>query len=125
MRSDVPAEKPKHFMKIKFLNQAVDAINLPVLLRSTSVTDKIPAHFGDKEPPIVLYEYTTTVASKLFNFAPDLSDLNVSEYHSDPQTCQCKESKLFYKPHGYVITGDLRGHRECQTEGTCCQRTKI
>ena len=43
VRSDVPAEKPKNFMKIKFLNKAVDAINLPALLRSTSVTDKIPA----------------------------------------------------------------------------------
>ena len=32
VRSDVPAEKPKHFMKIKFLNKAVDAINLPTLL---------------------------------------------------------------------------------------------
>ena len=44
MRSDVSAEKPKHFMKIKFLNKAVDAINLPALLRSTSVTDKIPVY---------------------------------------------------------------------------------
>ena len=80
VRSDVPAEKPKHFMKIKFLNKAVDAINLPALLRSTSVTDKIPVYFRDKEPPIVSYEYTSTVASKLFNFAPTLSNLNVSEY---------------------------------------------
>ena len=46
--SDAPAEKPKHFIKIKFLNKAVDAINLPALLQSTSVTDKIPAYFRDK-----------------------------------------------------------------------------
>ena len=65
VRSDVPAEKPKHFMKIKFFNKAVDAINLPALLRSTSVTDKIPVYFRDKEPPIVSYEYTSTVASKI------------------------------------------------------------
>ena len=70
VRSDVPAEKPKHFMKIKFLNKAVDAINLPALLRSTSVTDKIPVYFKDKKAPTVSYEYTSTVASKLFNFAP-------------------------------------------------------
>ena len=108
MRSDVPAEKPKHFMKIKFLNKAVDAINLPALLRSTSVTDKIPVYFRDKEPPIVSYQYTSFVASKLFNFEPALSNLNVSEYFSNPQTCQCKESKLCYEPHGHVITGDLR-----------------
>ena len=54
------------------------------------------------------YEYTSTVASKLFNFAPALSNLNVSEYFSNPQTCQCKESKFCYEPHGHVITGDLR-----------------
>ena len=49
MRSDVPAEKPKQFMKIKFLKKAVDTINLPALLRSTSITDKIPVYFRDKE----------------------------------------------------------------------------
>ena len=108
VRSDVPEEKTKHFMKIKFLNKAIDAINLPALLRSTSVTDKIPVYFRDKESPIVSYEYTSTVASKIFNFAPALSNLNVSEYLSNPQTCQCKESKFCYEPHGHVITGDLR-----------------
>ena len=108
VRSDVPAENPKHFMKIKFFNKAVDTINLPALLQSTSVTNKIPVYFRDKEPPIVSYEYTSTVASKLFNFSPALSNLNVSEYFSNPQTCQCKESKFCYEPHGHVITGDLR-----------------
>ena len=51
VRSDVPAEKPKHFMKIKFWNKAVDAINLLAVLRSTLVTDKIPVYIRDKEPP--------------------------------------------------------------------------
>ena len=62
----------------------------------------------DKEPSIVSFEYTSTVASKLFNFAPALSNFNVSEYLSDPQTCHCKESKFCCEPHGHVITGDLR-----------------
>ena len=46
------------------------------------------------------YEYTSIVASKIFNFAPALSNFNVFEYH--------KESKFCYEPHGHVITGDLR-----------------
>ena len=54
------------------------------------------------------YEYTSIVARKLFNFPPALSNLNVSEYFSNPQTCQCKESKFCYEPHGHVITGDVR-----------------
>ena len=48
VKSDVPAENPKHFMKIKFLHKGIDAINLPQLLRSQSVMDKIPAYFKDK-----------------------------------------------------------------------------
>ena len=95
-------------MKIKFLNKAVDAINLAALLLSTSVTDKIPVYFKDKEPPTVSYEYTSTVTSKIFNFAQALSNLNVSEYLSNPQTCHCNESKFCYEPHHHVITEDLR-----------------
>ena len=34
--------------------------------------------------------------------------MNVSDYLSNPQTCQRKESKFSYEPHGHVITGDLR-----------------
>ena len=97
VRGDVPTEKPKNSMKIKFLNQVVHAINRPALLRSTSVTDKIPVYFRDKEPPMVSCEHTGTVASKLFNFAPTLSNLNVSENLLNPQTCQCKESKFCYE----------------------------
>ena len=108
VRSDVPAEKPKHFIKIKFLNKAVDAINLPALLRSTSVTNKIPVYCIDKEPPIVSYEYTSTIASKLFNLKLTLSNLNVSKYLCNSQNCQCNGSKFCYKPHSHVITGDLK-----------------
>ena len=108
MRSDVPAEKPKNFMKIKLLNKAVDTINIQRLLQSTSVTDKSPVYLKGKEPPVVSYEYTSTAACKLFNLASVLSDLTVSEYLSNPQACQCKESNLCYEPNGHAITGDLR-----------------
>ena len=54
------------------------------------------------------HAYTSTVASKLFNFALTLPNFNVSDYLSNPQTCQCKESKFCYEPHGNVIIGDLK-----------------
>ena len=107
VKSDVPAENPKYFMKIKFLHKGIDAINLPQLLRSQSVMDKIPAYFKDKEPPIISYQYTNTVANKLFNFSSTLSNLDITNYLSNPQHCQCNTSKFSYEPHGHVITGDL------------------
>ena len=107
VRSDVPAEKPQHLMKIKFLHKGIDAINLIQLLRSQSVMDKIPAYFKDKEPPIISYQYTNTVANKLFNFSSTLSNLDITNYLSNTQHCQCNTSKFCYEPHGHVITGDL------------------
>ena len=98
---------PKHLMKIKFLHKGIDAINLPQLLRSQSVMDKIPAYFKDKEPPIISYQYTNTVANELFNFSSTLSNLEITNYLSHPQHCQCNTSKFWYEPHGHVITGDL------------------
>ena len=33
---------------------------------------------------------------------------HLSNYQcTNPQTCQCKESKFCYEPHGHVTTGDL------------------
>ena len=107
VKSDVPAENPKHLMKIKFLHKGIDAINVPQLLRSQSVMDKIPAYFKDKDPPIISYQYTNTVANKLFNFSSTLSNLDITNYLSNPQHCQCNTSKFCYEPHGHVIKGDL------------------
>ena len=53
------------------------------------------------------YEQTYTVDSKLFNFASTIY-MNVSDYPSDPQIFQRKESKFRCGPHGHVITGDLK-----------------
>ena len=65
------------------------------------------AYFKDKEPPVISYQYTNTVANRLFNFSSTLSNLDITNYLSNPQHCQCNTSKLCYKPHGHVITGDL------------------
>ena len=92
---------------MKFLHKGIDAINLSQLLRSQSVMDKIPAYFEDKEPPIISYQYTYTVANKLFNFSSTLSNLVRNVHLSNPQHCQCNTSKFCYEPHGHVITGDL------------------
>ena len=111
VKSDAPAEKLKHFMKIKFLHKRIDVINLPQLTantRSQSFMDKIPAYFKDKEPPIISYQYTNTVANRLFNFSSTLSKLDITNYLSNPQHCQCNTSKFCYEPHDHVITGDLK-----------------
>ena len=107
VRSDVLFDPPRNVIKIRFRNKAIDAINLPAILRSKSVAERIPVYLRNKEPPITSYEYTDTIASKLFNFASALSNLDITNYLSSPHGCQCETSKFCYKPHRHVITGDL------------------
>ena len=57
-----------HFVKLDFINKSIDAVNLPSILRSKSVTGTVPTYFKEKEPPIISYTYTKTIASKIFNF---------------------------------------------------------
>ena len=72
------------------------------------MTEKVPVYFKNREPPIISYQYTNTVASKLFNFSSTLSNLNVTNYLSSPRRCQCQMSKYCYQPYGHIITGDLK-----------------
>ena len=94
------------------MNKAIDTINLqPATLRSNSVAERIPVYFKYKEPPIISYIYTNTVANKLFNFASTFastfSSLDITNYLSSPHSCQCETSKFCYNLNGHVITGDL------------------
>ena len=70
--------------------------------------DNIPAYFKDKDPPVIISDqYTNAVANKLFNFSSTLSNLDITNYLSNPQHCQCNTSQFCYEPHGHVITGNL------------------
>ena len=95
-------------MKIEYLHKGIRAINLPGLLRCKLGTDRFPVYFKHREPPIISYQYSNTVASKLFNFSPTLSNLDVTNYLSSPRSCLCQMSKYCYQPHGHIITGDLK-----------------
>ena len=79
-----------------------------VITKLTTICNGFLCYFKDKEPPIISYQYTNTVANKLFNFSSTLSNLDIMNYLSNPQHYQCyNTSKFCYEPYGHVITGDL------------------
>ena len=47
-----------HFIKLDFINKGIDAVNLPSILRSKSVTETVPTYYKEKEPQIISYTYT-------------------------------------------------------------------
>ena len=55
VRSDQSTDAKTHFIKLDFINKGIDAVNLPSILRSKSVTETVPTYFKEKEPPIISY----------------------------------------------------------------------
>ena len=96
-----------HFIKLNFINKGIDAVNLPPILRSKSVTETVPTYFKEKEPPIISYTYTKPIASKVFNFPSTLSGLDYHQFHNSPFQCERNTSSHLCQPYGHVITGDL------------------
>ena len=69
--------------------------------------ETVPTYFKEKEPPIISYTYTKTIANKIFNFSSTVSDLDYHQFHNNPSQCERNTSSHLYQPYGHVITGDL------------------
>ena len=55
LRNRPSADARTHFIKLDFINKGIDTVNLPSILRSKSVTERVPTYFKEKEPPIISY----------------------------------------------------------------------
>ena len=95
------------FLKRKFENPGIDAINLGNILHHKNVIDKIPPYFEDTNPPKISYSYTTPIASHIFNYKQTLAVFNINDLHNTPLKCSCVNSPFVHKPIGHIITGDL------------------
>ena len=63
---DYTETKNRPFLKIKFANKGIDALNLSNILNQKSVQGNIPPYVQNKESPCISYSYTRSVASKIF-----------------------------------------------------------
>ena len=95
---------PTHSINLNFIKNGTDAVKLPSILRSKSFIVTEPTYFKEKEPPIISYTYTKTIASKIFNFSSILSGLDYHQFHNSPPQCECDRSGHLYQPYGHVIT---------------------
>ena len=56
VRSDLLSrDAKKHVIKLNFINKGIDAVNLPSIFRSKSVTETVSTYFKEKEPPMISY----------------------------------------------------------------------
>ena len=102
----IPPLPPKtHLIKIKFINQGLDLLNISNIFRDHRVTSKIPQYFEDLDPPLICYQYQKSIWNIIFNYNQVTSDPDVRS--SIQFSCSCADSPFLYSPAGHVVTGDL------------------
>ena len=97
----------KSFLKIRFANKGIDAVNISNILHHKKVMSKIPPYFEQQSAPLISYTYTRPIATKIFNHKRVLKNLILEDIKSKPPSCSCSSSPFMYSPVGHVVTGDL------------------
>ena len=95
------------FLKIKFANKGVDALNLSNISCQKSVQSNIPPYFEYKELPCLFYSYTSLVATKIFNYKSSLQQIDFHSLSQNPLPCSCSGSEFLNAPCVHIVTGDL------------------
>ena len=102
----IPQLPPKtQFIKIKFINQGLDLLNISNIFRDYRVASKIPQYFENFDPPLICYQYKKLIRNIIFNYNQVTSDPDVRS--SIQSSCSCADSPFLYSPAGHVVTGDL------------------
>ena len=99
---------PSNRCHIKFDNKAVDFINLQQILHNKDVIKSLPPGLR-KDSPMVVYDLTNTIRSKIFNYKSFIQSINIVAFLSDNTTlpCDCHNSPFVNYDHNHVITGNL------------------
>ena len=102
----IPSLPPKtQFIKIKFINQGLDLLNISKFFWDHRVTSKIPQYFENLKPPLICYQYKKPIRNIIFNYNQVTSDPDV--LNSIQSSWSCPDSPFLYPPAGHVVTGDL------------------
>ena len=103
---------PKFKCLIEFHNKAVETIRLNSIFRLPEVIHLLPSEMRKEDDiPMVTYNLSATVRSKIFNYKKTVEELHINEETTSQaysNLCQCSNSAFCGPNHGHIITGDLR-----------------
>ena len=98
----LPPLPPKtQFIKIKFVNQGLDLLNISNIFRDHRVTSKIPQYFENLDSPLICYQYNNPIRNIIFNYNQVTSNPDVLS--SIQPSWSCVDSPFLYHPAGHVV----------------------
>ena len=102
---------PKHLLPIFFHNKGLEFIQLKRILRNSDVISELPDKLQSEDPPSIVYNLSSTIRSKIFNYRETVNDIDVNDqltYGTKIPNCDCHNSPFVDSDHGHIVTGDLR-----------------
>ena len=102
---------PKYLLPIFFHNKGLEFIQLRRILRNPDVISKLPEKLQSEDPPSIVYNLTSTIRNKIFNYRDTVNNIDVNDqltYGTNLPSCDCHESPFVDNDHSHVMTGDLR-----------------
>ena len=81
---------------MKFAKKGIDALNLSNILNQKSVQSNNPPYFEYKESQCISYSYTSSVATKIFNYKTSLQQLDFQSLSHNFLPCYCSGSEFLY-----------------------------
>ena len=99
---------PSNRCHVTFNNKAIDFINVQKILSDKDVVNCLP-HDLRNDTPVVVYELSETIHSKIFNYKKFVQSMDVDAFLSDETIlpCECHTSSFCDQDHKHVITGNL------------------
>ena len=76
----------RHFIKIPFINNGFEFIDLPCTFRDKSLQSAVPIYFKNCEVRIICYKYNKPIRSAIFNFNKVVSDLYIETCTLSPES---------------------------------------
>ena len=104
----IEKKPPSNRCHIVFDNKAIDFINVQKILRDKEVLKSLPVHLRN-DTPMVVYELTNSIHSKLFNYKKFVQSFDVDSFLVDNTIlpCECEQSPFINHDHNHIITGNL------------------
>ena len=102
-------KSPKNIVKILFTNKALDFIDISKIIRHTDVKNLLPDSVDNNDSPMVVYNLTKPIRSKLFNHKRFVQELDVEDFLNNPENypCKCNTSPFKDENHKHIISGDI------------------
>ena len=95
------------FLKIKFANKGIDALNLSNILNKNPSKVIFSHTFKTRSRHVFPIGILAQLLPKKFNYKRSLQQIDFNSLSQNPLPCTCSGSQFLYAPCGHVVTGDL------------------